>query len=255
MLQQQMLGFLVYFFSNPSILGIGLAIVFGAIWLACYRPPLFVKPWLWGVLFGSAAITILCVAFAQIPLHAWTGKVIRDSFSPQTIAQWVLLLAIPQILVITLIQEGAKLVPVVIYWWRQGRNISLKMGLLTGAAAGAGFGIFEAQWVHNVIIASGWGWEKVEIFGFPALAGFWERFFVIGLHTGVSALAGWGLARGWGWQFYLLAILLHAFAEYNLVLVGNELVSGTQAEFIIAAWTLVITGGALWLRERRENLS
>ena len=52
---QQMLDFLGYFFLvNPNVLGILLAwlvaLVFGTIWLACYRPPLITKPWLWAVL-------------------------------------------------------------------------------------------------------------------------------------------------------------------------------------------------------------
>ena len=50
---EQMVGFFLSFFANPSALGIGLAIAFGAIWLAPYRPPLFKRPWLWVVLVVS----------------------------------------------------------------------------------------------------------------------------------------------------------------------------------------------------------
>jgi len=50
----------------------------------------------------------------------------------------------------------AKMVPVPVYWWRSGKNIDPKLGLVIGAVAGAGFGIFEGQWQHNVIFASGW---------------------------------------------------------------------------------------------------
>ena len=43
---QQILGSFVSFFADPSVWGVGLAVVFGAVWLTTYRPPLFKKPWL-----------------------------------------------------------------------------------------------------------------------------------------------------------------------------------------------------------------
>jgi hypothetical protein len=84
-----------------------------------------------------------------------------------------------------------------------------------------------------------------------ALVGFWEGFFVIAFHIASCALAGWGLAKGWGWQFYLLASLLHVFLEYSAILVQSEIVSDVQAELLIASWAMVVTGGVLWLRGRK----
>jgi len=244
---EQMLSFFASWFANPSILGIVLAVVFGAIWLACFWPPLFKRSWLWAVLAGSAILTLVAVTFIQIPLQIRVGQALGQ----EVFLQRPLLASIPAILFGGLVQEGSKLVPIVLYWWRKGKDIDPKFGLAVGAVAGAGFGIFEAQWVHNAVFAAGWSWEVVQSSGVIALAGFWERFFTVALHTAVSALAGYGLARGWGWQFYLLAALLHALTNYSAALFGAGVMTIVQAEIYIAAVAVLVTGGALWLRWRK----
>ena len=132
--------------------------------------------------------------------------------------RWILLFGIPAVLYSGLVQEGAKLVPVVVWWHRADRIIDPKMGLIIGAIAGAGLGVFETVWVHNTVLASGWNWAAVQTGGFVALAPFWERFWTVALHIGMSRLSGYGLARGWGWQYYLLASFIHAFANYAAVM-------------------------------------
>lgn len=246
-----MVGFFKSFFQNPSALGIGLAIAFGAIWLACYRPPLFKRPWLWAVLVSSAFLTLAALSFIQIPLQNWTGLAQIHFWSQEVLMRWILLAAIPQILLSGLVQEGAKLVPVVVYWWRSGKNIDPKLGLAIGVVAGAGFGIFEAQWALNTVFASGWTWEAVQIGGFWALAAFWERFFAVAVHIAFSALAGYGLARGWGWQFYLIAAALHGLVNYNVVLLQAGLFTAVHVEIYIAVIAVLVTAWALWLRWRK----
>jgi len=249
---QYMVGFFVSFFQNPSALGIGLAIAFGAIWLAGYRPPLFKRPGLWAVLVSSAILALAAVAFIQIPLQIWVGQALGHFWSEEVLLSWILLAGIPQILLSGLVQEGAKLVPVVIYWWRSSKNIDPKLGLAIGAVAGAGFGIFEAQWAHNAIFASGWTWEAVQTGGVMALAGFWERFFAVAFHTAASALAGYGLAKGWGWQFYLIASCLHGLLNYSAVLLQSGLLTVVHLEIYAAVVAVLVTAWALWLRWRKE---
>ena len=257
---EQMVGFFVSGFIYPNILwaslllGIGLAIAFGAIWLTGYWPPLFKKHWLWAVLATGAILTWAAVAFIQIPLQLWTGQVLNHFWSQEILIRWLLLAGIPAVLLSGLVQEGSKLVPVVIYWWRKGRNIDPKLGLAIGAVAGAGLGIFEAQWAHNTIFAAGWSWEAVQTGGVVALAGFWERFFAVAFHTAASALAGYGLAKGWGWQFYLLAAFLHAFLNYSVISLQAGLMTIVQLEIFAAVWALLVTGGALWLRWRKSEV-
>ena len=254
---EQVVGFFVSGFIYPGILwtslllGIGLAIVFGAAWFVPYWTPILKRPWAWAVLVGSAILTWAAAAFIQVPLQAWTGQVLNHFWSQEILLHWLLLAAIPQILLSGLVQEGSKLLPVVIYWWRKGRNIDPKLGLAIGAVAGVGFGIFEAQWAHNTIFAAGWSWKAVQTIGIVALAPFWERFFVVAFHTASCALAGWGLARGWGWQFYLLASSLHGFLNYSAVVLQSGLITAIQIEIFVAVWAMLVTGGALWLRWRK----
>jgi RsiW-degrading membrane proteinase PrsW (M82 family) len=246
-------SFFLSFFQNPSALGIGLAIAFGAIWLAAYRPPLIKRPWFWAVLVSSAILALAAASFIQIPLQVLAGAALGNFWSQEVLERWILLAAIPQIFLSGLVQEGAKLVPVVVYWWRSGRNIDPRLGLAIGAVAGAGFGIFEAQWAHNVIFASGWTWGAVQAGGYMALAGFWERFFVVAAHTAFSALAGYGLARGWGWQFYLIAAALHGLLNYSVVLVQVGIFTALHMEIYVAVLAVLVTAWALWLRWRKTG--
>ncbi|MFC1984149.1 hypothetical protein ACFLVO_03970 [Chloroflexota bacterium] len=233
---------------NQVLLGIGLAIAFGAVWFASYWTPILKKPWAWVVLVSSFLLSWVAVAFIQIPLQIWTGQALNHFWSQEVLMRWVLLAGIPGILCSGLVQEGSKLVPVVVYWWRKGRNIDPKLGLVIGAVAGLGLGVFEAMWVHNTIFAAGWTWEAVQTDGVLALAPFWERFFVVAFHTAVSALAGYGLARGWGWQFYLLASFLHGLINYSAVFLGSGLITYFQVEIGVAAEAVLVTAVVLWLR-------
>jgi len=256
-----MLEFVVGFFRsgfvypgilwNQVLLGIGLGMVFGAIWFAPYWTPVLKKPWAWAVLAGSAFLTWTTVAFIQIPLQLSVNNLFVEQFGMDTYQSWVLLMSIPAILFTGLVQEGSKLVPVAIYWWRKGRNIDPKLGLAIGAVAGLGLGVFEAVWVHNNIFAAGWGWEAVQAGGLMALAPFWERFFTVGAHVAFSALAGWGLARGWGWQSYLVVSFLHAYLNYSTVLLHAELYTVADVEIFVAVLAGVVTAVALWLRWRK----
>jgi len=253
---QEMFTFLTtYYWSNASILGWGLAIIFGAIWLACYRPPLLSKPWLWAVLAGGAILAPIAIVITSFPLAYGVSKLAAYLWSQETVNSWGWLISIPTIFLFGLIWEGAKLVPVTIYWWRKNRDIEPKLGLLAGAVAGGGFGILLIQWANNFFIAdTNWSWQLVQTQGFPALSGFWESFFILGLSVASTALAGWGIAKGWGWKFFLLAAFVYLVTNYNTVLVSYGLVSSTQAEIIIAAWALVVVGVTLWLRDRKPKV-
>ncbi len=246
-------NFFLSWFAHPDITGISLAISFGIIWLVAFWPPLIRRPRLWAVLLASALVTLVSVSLVQIPLQVLVGRGLGLAWSQGVLAGWIMLTAIPQILVSGLIQEGAKLVPVVFWWWRSGKNISPLMGLLTGAVAGAGLGIFEAQWVHGMVLRSGWSWSMVSEGGLITLVAFWERFIIVAFHISVTALAGYGLARGWGWQLYLVAALLHSVTNYSAAFVQSGLLSYTQVEVFVTAWVVLITAGVLWLRWRETG--
>ena len=238
---------------NQALLGIGLGIAFGAVWFLPYWTPVLKRPAVWSILAFSAFFGWVAVAAVQIPLQIWAGQALNYFWSQEVLMNWLLLAGIPQVLLSGLVQEGAKLVPIVFYWWRNDRNIDPKLGLAIGAAAGLGFGIFEAVWVHNRIFATGWTLELVQSGGLIMLAGFWERFFTVAIHIGFSALAGYGLAKGRGWQFYLLAAFLHSLANYCAVLFQAGTITIIQVESYVAAVAVLVTAGALWLRWRSTS--
>ena len=250
----KMIEFFVSGFYFPNItltgllLGIGLGIIFGAIWLSCYWPPLFRKYWLWLVMISSAILSWLAVAFIQIPLQTLVGQLLGHFWSQEILISWILLAGIPQILLSGLVQEGAKLIPIVFWWIRNRTDTSVTMGLVVGAIAGAGLGIFEAVWAHNTVFASGWTWQTVETSGIVALTPCWERLSAVAFHIAVSALAGYGLAKGWGWQFYLIASFSHALMNYGVALLKSGVLTMVQMEIYASVIALVITGVALYLR-------
>jgi RsiW-degrading membrane proteinase PrsW (M82 family) len=240
---------------NYILIGTVLGLVFGAVWLCAHWPPLSKNPWLWAVGIVSAFLTVAAVAFIQQPIQIWLGDTISGAFAQETLVAWLLLVGIPQILVSGLVQEGAKMAPVAVYWWRSGKNITPRLGLAIGALAGAGYGIFEAVWAHNQMFAAGWTTQAIQMDGFLAIAGFWERFFAVGFHIAVSALVGYGLAKGKGWQFYLIAVGLHALFNYGVVvrqyfylrygfdtLVHVELFIAVLA-VVVAVWALLLRWG------------
>jgi RsiW-degrading membrane proteinase PrsW (M82 family) len=259
MLWESMVDFLKSWFSYPGLewklilISIGLAIAFGVIWLLGTKPPLIKKPGLWAVAITSAFLTMLAITFMQIPLQHYSGTALEHFWSQDTLVDWLLLAGLPMVLISGLVQEGAKMIPMVFWWWRSGKKLDPKMGLIIGALAGAGFGVFEAVWLHNQLFMSGWTWEAVNYDAVQALLPFWERFWTIALHIGVSALAGYGIAKGKAWQFYILAAVLHSLVNYIILPYNKGMLTSNQAEIITAAVAALVMLAALWLRWRKER--
>jgi len=249
----QMTSFFISAFNFPGLdwklvlVAIALSIVFGAIWLTAYWPSLK-KPSLWIIAVISAFLTWTAIAFVQVPLQSWAGQALFHIWSQQTLTKWILLAAIPQILLSGIVQEAAKLIPVYLFWWRSKKSFTPKFGLIAGALSGAGFGIFEAVWAHNQIFASGWAWHLVGTYGFVAILGFWERFFSVAFHIAASALVGYGLAKHKGWQYYLIAAFLHGLMNYSVVLLQTNHLTSVQDEIFTAILAVLVTGVVLWLR-------
>ena len=61
---------------------------------------------------------------------------------------------------------------------------------------------------------------------------------------------GWGLSRGRGWLFYLLAVLWHFFLNYTVVLFQTGILGSLQVEFLIALMADGIFFLTFWLRWR-----
>ncbi len=234
--------------------GIGLGLLFGAIWYTAYWSPMLGKRFSWAVVSISAILTWLAVCFIQVPLQSLTTQGMNLIWDQTVLMRWILLAIIPQMLYSGLVQEGAKLVPVVFISWKRKTRMDPKAGLMMGAAAGLGFGVFEAVWIHNSMFISGWSLSTSIgttgiIYG---LLPFWERFFTVAFHTASSAIAGWGLAKGRGWQFYLIASFAHALLNYSVVLYSANHFGQLQVSIYVAVLSLTTTAAALWLRYRKN---
>jgi RsiW-degrading membrane proteinase PrsW (M82 family) len=251
---QQMLTFLKSWLIFPNLkpewllLAVGLAIAFGAVWLLMHWPPLFKRHWLWAAAVVSAFLTLLAVVFVQIPLQTWAGQALMHFWTQAVLVNWLLLAGIPSVLLSGLVQEGAKMLPAVAWWWRRGHQLDPRMGLAIGAIAGAGFGIFEAFWVHGSVFSAGWNWQAVQVHGFQALLPFWERFFTVGAHIAMAALSGYGLAKGLGWQFYLVASGMHAVLNYAVILLQKGIFTTSQVEIYVGLMAVIYTAVIMWLR-------
>lgn len=239
------------FFANPSVTGVGIAIAFGLIWLALLGAWQWRGKWLWLAIAGIVVFP-MSIAWIQSPLQNLVGNWFINHYGVQTYQNQLFLMGIPVVLISGLVQEGAKLFPVSIYWWGQNRELSPKTGLAIGAMVGAGFGVCEAQWLLNSVFASGFTWSLVPQYGFLALLPFWERLFTVSFHIATGALSGYGLAKGKGWQFYLLASFLHFLSNYSIFFYYKKMVTAVQIELIIAFIALFVFGAVFWLRWRKE---
>ncbi len=248
MILDQSLSFLANWFSNPNLAGMGLAILLGVFWYALYLPPLRGYAFLWGVGVVAAILTLLAIVMIQMPLQALVGMLLSRAFQPDTLTRWLYILGLPQILLSGFVQEAAKLVPILYVWHRADRYLDPKVGLIIGATAGLGFGVFEAMWVMNQAYAAGWSWSVVGAAGFSGLMPVWERFFTVGGHIAFSALAGYGLARERGWIFFLIAAGLHSMLNYTVVMLQAGLISITTLEILIALLAVGVTGWVMYLR-------
>lgn len=161
---------------------------------------------------------------------------------------YALAVSVPASIIAGLVQVGAKLLPLVIFWLYNKKNMDAKTGLMFGAAIGAAFGVIDAFHVNNQIFAMGWSLNPGQAGGLVMLVPFVEKLFTVGFHTAALALAGYGLAKGKGWQFYLIASFLYIVLNYCTVLVVTEVINLLQVELIIVILTILTAAAALWLR-------
>lgn len=242
---------ILQFFQNPTVTGILLAILFGMVWLAVLRAWRWQGKWLW---LGLAGIIIFPVSIGifQSPLQNLIGNAFVNHYGIDTYLEWIFLMGLPTVLVSGFIQEGAKMLPAVMWWWGHNKELTPRTGLAIGAIVGAVFGVVEAQWVLNQVFTSGYTWALIPQYGFDAVLPLWERFFTVAFHIGTGAITGYGLAKGKGWQFYLIASGIHALTNYTTIFYTKQMVTGVQIEIVIAVISVIVFGVVAWLMWRKE---
>ena len=230
------------------VLAIGLGLVFGALWLLAYRTSApRRRTALLAVAAASALGTWAAISFVQLPLATWLEELFLAIFGEPTVVTWALLTGIPLVLLSGLVQEAAKLVPVIVYRSRSRVGLDARTLLFVGAIAGAGFGVFEAIWVFGSMFAADPGWTALREHGLEALLPLSERLFAVGFHIAASAMAAYGLATGQGVRFYLVAACLHGALNYSVVLFSAGVLDGYLVELYIAAFGIAVTWMALRL--------
>ena len=250
------------------LLAIAIGVVFGGIWLFLYRPPMLKPNGLWFVFIVGAFLTWTAVSFIQLPLQVWTKDALVHRWNPQTLstARFILLSYIPIVLIAGIMQEAAKIAPVIFFRQRSKNDFTPQFGLIAGAVAGAGFGIFEAIWKLNLILpdigfasslsnttlrvlsAAGFSYRNYSLLGFSPLTGTFGSFYSIVFHIAATALVGYGLAKHRGWQFYLLAVLLNALINFGAFLAYLPRISMTDGIIWVSVPLVLVTVFALWLR-------
>jgi hypothetical protein len=254
-----MLDYMWQFFSSlflyknltplGMLFGTFLGLLFGAIWLSAYWPWKLVwkQPLLWALLPASAFLTWIVITLVQIPFQYQ----FNSFFGPQSTVTSVLLLYIPLVIWSAIFQEASKLVPVWLWQRFKDKKITTKTGLLIGAISGAGFGLMEAVYYHNMALSLGVSWASIGTSVFAGISPFWERFFYVAFHISATSLAGYGLAKGKWLKYYLLVVLLHAVLGYSTAFAVVGYISLTVVEIIIAVIELCLAGFMLWLRWKK----
>jgi hypothetical protein len=146
------------------------------------------------------------------------------------------------------------------------KDFTPQLGLIAGATAGAGFGIFEAIWKLNLILpdigflssltnstlhylsAAGFSYVKYSLLGSIPIMGVFGGFYSIVFHISAAALIGFGLAKRRGWQFYLLAVFLNALINYGAFLVYLPRITMVEGIIWVTVPLVLVTVFALWLR-------
>lgn len=238
---------LSYWIPQPYPIAILLAVVLGLLWLLALAAGWWRSAVAWLGLIIGAVLFPFSIAWVQVPLQSATGGGMQALLSPQWIEQNPLIASIPTVLESGLVQEAAKLLPLLIYVL-VARPRGAQPLLRVGAAVGAGFGTFEAAWTFGLVIGAGWTLDTLRAVGVDALMPFFERLFAVGLHTATGVILAYGLMRGVAPLTYLLAAILHAITNYGVVLLQTSILGAWSTELYLAFWVLVTVGLALYLR-------
>ena len=71
--------------GSKALFGIGLAIIFGAIWFTAYWTPILKIPRAWFILASGAFISWIAVSIIQLPLQLWTAQVLNYFWDQETL--------------------------------------------------------------------------------------------------------------------------------------------------------------------------
>lgn len=234
------------------LLSILFVLIYTAICLLPFRPPLHKNTGLWIVLVAGLILTPFCIAFIQMPIQRAISNAISGLASSLGNVTAYAISGIFIALIASFVQQGARLIPTWAYLVKTKTLTSPLNGLIVGAVAGAGFGIIDAFLGHNQIFQLGLNKLMQSGGGIIALVVF-ERFFTLAMCTATTAIAGYGIATGKGWQYYLIICGVQFIFNYIPFLISTkylDLIAAETLMFLIAAGTMTF---ALWLRYKKTK--
>jgi hypothetical protein len=249
---EQMFQLFLSFYRLPQadigwiLFAIGLALVYGAIWIACFWPPIFKKWPLWLVMIGAFVLPTIALPFIQFPLQSVISQPLISSLGRyfQDIAV-NLITGVVMAIISGLIVQGVLLIPVLYYRLNKPDEFKPRFGLMVGALSGAIFGMVQAYMLFSKFVEI--GIVSISQANPLSLLAFYETFIGIALYAGATALVGFGLAKGKGWQAFLIFAGVNAIYDYVSLLLAAKALSLLVTEIIIAVLALGCIGLALWL--------
>lgn len=242
------------FFRIPEVpgvlvlIGFAIAIFLGAIWIAAYLPPLFKNAWLWVILVASFFSLAFFTAFIQIPLQYASTKICDAFLSRQDMQIYTLVAAIPAMIIAAIVKVGAMLLPVIIFWLKNKKDMKPAVGLFFGLFAATGVTIIESFQINASILGLGWDLSLIRFSGMLAFLPFIERLMIMGFFISSMAIAGYGLAKGKWWQFSLVIAALFFIYNYVAILMGIRVLAPLYAEIIVFILAILTAAAGLWLR-------
>ena len=238
------------FIGVPDWRSAVLALAFTAPWLLWLGRGWLRSRWLWLAVVVAAVLFPFSIGWVQVPIQQGLNALWTDVLDTPTIQRYLLLVALPSLLVASIVQESVKLLVAIAALRLAAAARDPRAGIAFGAAAGAGYGGFEAFWVFNQIFAIGWSIAMVQLQGPVALTGFVERLFAVPFHIGLTAVAGYGYATGRPWRFWALAVALHTLANFAVVTMQAGVLDIVGVEVWAALVALATVSLAIWLRHR-----
>jgi hypothetical protein len=232
-----------------------IAVIFLLIWLVPLGWGWLRSPWLWLAFVMAGVLFPFSIGWVQVTLESLVDSAIAAAIGAQNAQAYILITALPTLILASVVQEGVKALVAIFAIRRAGRSSDPRQGLAFGAAAGAGYGGFEAFWVFNLVFAATGLTAPLAVGGLQAALPFIERFFAVPFHVGSGALSGYGYVTGRFWRFWLLAVALHTVINYSVVLVQARVFDIIGLEIWAAVFGLVTVGIALYLRWRADYLA
>lgn len=189
-----------------------------------------------GLLLGAAAFPP-SIALVQVPLQAAASRWAMASLATAD----PLITQLPAILLSGGVQETIKAIVALAVLLLVPAGVSATSrfgGLAAGYWTGLGYGTIEAWIILSAAVSAGYGWSDLA-------GGSLERFLVIPIHAGLTALAihvGWRRGFGSGILAVVGVALYHALLNYGVVWVSVGLISME----LMMIWIFLLVGAVMW---------